>query len=94
MQILNLFIGTVASTMSIIVLVVALMHYIYLDLKPELIRSIPKLWLTAVIFGVLGAVGWFSAWARANKHSHTLWIEAGMLIVAASSFTILIAAYR
>lgn len=93
MQIFNLFVGTVASTMSLIVLVVVLMHYIYLDLKPELIRSIPKLWLTAVIFGVLGSAGWFSAWARANKHRYTLWIEAGMAIVGGLSIALLIATY-
>lgn len=94
MQIFNLFIGTVASTMSIIVLVVVLMHYVYLDLKPELIRSIPTLWLTAVIFGVLGAAGWFSAWARARDHRLKLWIETGLALVGGLSIALLIAVYR
>lgn len=94
MQIFNLFIGTVASTMSIVVLVVVLMHYVYLDLKPELMRSIPKLWLTAIVFGALGAAGWFSAWARARQHRFKLLIEAGMAIVGGLSIALLVAIYR
>lgn len=94
MQIFNLFIATLASAMSLIVLVVTLMHYAYLDMKPALARDIPSLWVTAIIFGALGSTAWFCAWARKHNHKFKYWFEAGMALMGGASIAILIAMLR
>ncbi len=91
MQIFNLFVATLASAMSLIVLVVTLMHYVYLDMKPELVRDIPSLWVTAILFGVVGSAAWVCVWARAHRHPFKLWFETGMALLGGASIAILIA---
>ena len=94
MQIFNLFIATLASAMSLIVLVVTLMHYMYLDMKPALLRDIPTLWITAVLFGAVGSAAWLCVWARSRDHKLKFWFETGMAMLGGGSIAMLIALLR
>ncbi len=94
MQIFNFLIATLGSAMSLVILVVVLLHYVYLDLKPELARDIPSLWLSAMLFGVMGSLGWLCAWARARDHAYKLWFELGSAVVGGGCVALLILLYR
>ncbi len=94
MQIFNLLLASLGSAMSVVVLVVVLIHYLYLDMKPSLVRDIPGLWLSAGIFALIGAVAWGCVWARARRHAYRHWFELTTLGCAAGGITVLIAVFR
>ena len=94
MQIFNFFIATLGSALSLVVLVVVLIHYLYLDVKPELIRDIPSLWLIAIIFGVIGTLAWFSAWAWARNHRYKWWIQASTVVFGTAGVFLLVATLK
>ena len=91
MQIFNLFVATLASAMSLVILVVTLIYYVYLGSKPELARDIPGLWITAIVFGALATAAWVCVWARHHQHRFKLWFETGMAMLGGASIAILLA---
>ncbi|MGJ8671110.1 MAG: hypothetical protein ACSHXK_16625 [Oceanococcus sp.] len=91
MQIFNLFVATLASALSLVVLVVTLIHYLYLDVKPELIRDIPSLWITSILFGAVATAAWVCVWARLADHRFKLWFETGMALLGGASIATLLA---
>ena len=79
--------------MSLVILVVILIYTIYMDMKPELSRDMPMLWLTSGVFAVMGAAAWTAAWAY-WKEKKALWaFEAGFAASFIICIMVLIAAY-
>lgn len=62
MQIFHLLVASLGSAMAVVVLVVVLIYYIYLDVKPELARDLAGLWLTSAALAVIGVGAWIAAW--------------------------------
>ncbi len=94
MQIFNLLLASLSSAMSLVILVVVLIHYIYLDVKPELIRDIPSLWLTAILFGLIASLAWLSVWARGTQRPFTLWVELATALIGGACIALMIALFR
>ena len=94
MQIFNLFVATLSSALSLVVLVVTLIYYVYLGTKPELARDIPSLWVTSIAFGVVATAAWVCVWARHNNHRFKVLFETGMAMLGGTSIAILLAILR
>lgn len=90
MQVFNLFIAALSSALSLVIMVVVLIHYLYMDVKPELARDIPLLWVTIVAFAIIAVAAWLSVWARARALPWKLWAEAGMVTVGVACLGLLI----
>lgn len=94
MQVFNLFLAALSSAMSLVIMVVVLIHYLYTDVKPELARDIPGLWVTVVLFGIVAVAAWSSVWARARQHRWRLWFEGGMVLTGVACIGLLVQLYR
>lgn len=94
MQIYNLLVASITSAISLVVLVVTLLHYIYLDVKPELVRNIPILWVISILFALVAAAAWGCVRARARNHRLKWVFETSMSVVGGISIAVIVAALR
>lgn len=94
MQLFNLLLATLGSAMSVVLLVVVLIYYVYTDVKPALADDIPVLWLSAGLFGLIALVGWTAVWARSRAHRGRLVFELALAVTTALVLTTLVAVYR
>lgn len=93
MQIFHFLVASLGSAMAIVVAVVVLIYYWYLDVKPELARDLPALWLTAASLALIGAGGWLGAWGWQRRPARRYWFAAANVLLFCTGLTALLAIF-
>lgn len=94
MQVFHFLVASLGSAMAIVVAVVVLIYYWYLDMRPELARDLPALWLTAASLALIGAGGWLAAWGWLQRPARRHWFAAANAVCLGLGLTALLAIYR